>query len=684
MKAWRAWGSAPNDRIGSWISFKWSQTKYLDTIHYVPGDERAPGYFDKKCARPATIEVQGDFENRTIELEDVRGHQYIVFEPPMVTETLKFKITKIRGSSEEGGVCFAAISFYNHKDPLQSVPHLKERVNESIALLKKPLMRKTALTRLMSLGPVVSAQLLKQLRSSKGKDQQLYLDSVADFLNRNQLEDLKKIKSSISEENQGLYIRALAALGDPVAAQEILKHVDELLPEEQAKILLSIAKSHDPYHLTFLLSKYGKHPEVDQAIKPHIARFPEPYEQVLKLYNSQQGQRRAAYLELLSKIDPVRALPMIDEAMNHKEDPMHQSGAIRASAYTNDQDLRYRVRALNDSVYVVVRRAVAFALAEWGREEDSELLMNLAQDRAMSVRIEALTALGRLKGTGNFLKSYAIFGSDEATAEAAASAWMNGEDRLTIQAPLKLLSSTFSKVRSRAIQFITDHQAEACPALANELFTAESLFPEHLQVLEALWQECSDNFVTLAKAAPLPQKLRIMSIVSQLYKPEMKPLISEFALTDEHKLQIAVAKASVSLSAEEANRIISPYLQSSFITTRCEAIKALAHFQTPEALSVIKQGIRSGLKDPYQTDRAWLLCTLKASSHYQDSSLIELLSKAYEAWSRSIGFVSYRLEAVKAVSKSSSSAQRLELLFKASTDIDRQVRAIALEALKAE
>ena len=43
MKAWRAWGSEVHDRRGAWIEFKWEKTRYLDTIHYVPGDERAPG-----------------------------------------------------------------------------------------------------------------------------------------------------------------------------------------------------------------------------------------------------------------------------------------------------------------------------------------------------------------------------------------------------------------------------------------------------------------------------------------------------------------------------------------------------------------------------------------------------------------------------------------------------------------
>ena len=363
---------------------------------------------------------------------------------------------------------------------------------------------------------------------------------------------------------------------------------------------------------------------------------------------------------------------------------MHQSGAIRAAAYTDEPELRYQVRVLTESVSVVVRRAVAFALSEWRRDEDSEILMNLARDRAMSVRTEALTALGKLKGTGDFLKGYAIYGSDEATAEAAARAWMYGEARLSVNDPLQLLSSAFASVRNRAVNFVTDHQAEACPAMVDEIFNAESLYKEHLVTLDELWVDCVETFIQKAREAGLPAKLRAMSIITKLYKPQMKVLIKDFAQTEEPQLQVAVAKASVALRSSEANLLISPYLKSELITTRCEAIKALAHFKLPNALAAIKAGIQSGLKDPYQTDRAWLLCALKASAHYHDEELTSLLSKSYDAWSRSIGFVSYRLEAVKAVAASKQGSQRLELLFKASTDIDRQVRSIALKALKAE
>ena len=146
----------------------------------------------------------------------------------------------------------------------------------------------------MSYGPVVRAD---DLKLSTASEIRALSDAAADLLGSAELETLQKLKSSISEENKGVYIRALAALGDAKAAEELLKHVDELIPEEQATILLSVAKSHKMSHLEFLLTKYGKHPEVDDAIKSHIPLF-RGLQGVYDRYTSEQGQRRAAFLEL--------------------------------------------------------------------------------------------------------------------------------------------------------------------------------------------------------------------------------------------------------------------------------------------------------------------------------------------------------------------------------------------------
>ena len=165
MKAWRAWGSEVHDRIGAWIEFKWDKSRYLDTIHYVPGDERAPGYYKTMCASPAKLDIKTDHETRSIELEDVRGHQYITFDPPLVAKNLKFTVRKVRGKSKQGGVCFAAISFYSHRDPLASIPKLKEKAEDALKLLKKPLMRTVAIDRLAKLGPVISQLILKYIKN---------------------------------------------------------------------------------------------------------------------------------------------------------------------------------------------------------------------------------------------------------------------------------------------------------------------------------------------------------------------------------------------------------------------------------------------------------------------------------------------------------------------------------------
>ncbi len=682
MKAWRAWGSQPNDRVGAWISFNWGASRYLDTIHYVPGDERAPGYFDKMCSRPSVLEIQGDFETRTISLEDARGHQYITFNPPMVTGSLKFTIKRVRGKSQQGGVCFAAISFYAHEDPLETVPQLKQQVLSAIASLKKPLMKESALIRLVSFGSIISPLILTKIAESTGEVQRLYLESSTDILKPEELSLLKSLESKISSDNRSAYIRTLAALGDVKATQDLIDRVDELSPDEQASILLSVAKSKDQRQLGLLLSKYGQHSEVDRSLKEYIPRFSNAYKMTLALYRSTKGRRRAAYLELIAKIDARRALPIIQSALDQKDDPMHQSGAIRAAAYSNDPSLKMRVRKLHESMYVIVRRAVAFALSEWGLKEDGDLLKALARDRSMGVRTEALTALGRLGVAPKLLKSYAIYGSDEATAEAAAKSWMSGDARLTVTAPLQLLSSTFAGVRKSAIKAITDHQIEACPALIKEVLNVEPIYPEHLQVLSHLWRDCDNEFMTYTPAASLIEQLRALTIIKELNLPKMSALIKQLTKNDDPSIQEAIAQASVLLDQAEAESLILPYLKSDLTQVKCEAVKTLAHFKSKLSISEIKKGIRAGLKDPYQADRGWLLCTLEAAGKYNKGEFAPLLSEAYSAWSRSIGFVSYRLKAVESLAMTDQSPARLEALFKASTDLDQQVRKVALKALK--
>ncbi len=686
MKAWRAWGSEVHDRIGAWIEFKWDKPRYLDTIHYVPGDERAPGYHRKMCASPAKLDIKSEYETRSVDLDDVRGHQWIKFDPPLVAKNLKFTVRKVRGASKQGGVCLAAISFYSHRDPLASIPKLKEKAEDALKLLKKPLMRKVAINRLAKLGPVISQLILKYIKNSSGEEQGLYLESASQLLQKEELSDLKALNKFLTPENRALYIRVRASIGDETAAQELLKRVDELSPSEQAEILLSVARSRDAKHLNFLLSKYGKHPEVDEALKPYIPDLQGAYEQVLKLYQSNNGQTRAAFLELLGKLDASKTEKLLTRAITQREDPMLQSGGIRGAAFTNNEDLRRRVRKLSTSVYVVVRRAVAIALAEWTDRDDASILRELAADKAMSVRTEALKALGHLGTEGNFLKGYALYGSDEATAEAAAQAWMSGKARLTVKAPLQLLASPYEGVRKSSIHAVTDHQTEACPLLIDELIRVDKIYPEHLTTLDKLWSDCASTFMKVALDLPKDNNdiamLRVLFLVKSLHKPKMLALISAYATSDDPEVQVAVAKNARLLKAEEAEKLISPYINASVITPRCAAVKTLAFFQSKTSIKVIEKGIKSGLKDPYSADRAWLLCTIDAAGKYRQGEFVDLLAQAYQSWSKSLGFVSYRLKTIKAVSKLASSPQRLEILMKASTDLDRKIREIALKALK--
>ena len=63
-------------------------------------------------------------------------------------------------------------------------------------------MRSSALTRLMSFGPVVSTQILTTLRTAKDKDQRLYLESATDLLTPNDLNGLKRLEPLIKEDKE--------------------------------------------------------------------------------------------------------------------------------------------------------------------------------------------------------------------------------------------------------------------------------------------------------------------------------------------------------------------------------------------------------------------------------------------------------------------------------------------------
>ena len=682
MKAWRAWGSLPEERRGAWLQFFWPKVYYIDTIHYVPGDERAPGFFDKECGRPAQVVFKSDQETRTFALEDVRGHQYVIFDPPLVTRSLKMTVKEVRGESKSGGVCLAAISFYAHRDPLRSIKDLGARAEEAIKQLDRPLMHTDAKAELAKIGPAVAPLILTKIKASRGTPQRTLLEVAPDLLSGLDLGELREASGYISKDNLGLFIRVKASLGDEGATEELIAHVGDLKPDEQANILRSVARAREPERLQFLLSKYGKHPEVDEVLRAHLPYFPGAYQAALELYEAASGQRKSALLELLAKTNPKRAFKIVRAALMQREDPLLRSGAIRGAAYVRKRAFKVQVRQLATSVYVIERRAVAFTLAHWGEEADTELLRDLAGDKAMSVRKEALFGLGRLTDSGDFLKNYALFGSDESTAEAAAKAWLSGEARLDIKAPLRLLSSPFESVRAHALIALSDHQGEACEPLVSEILRVDPIYTEHIGIIKKLWRECATTFVKTALASSSVGRLRALSMVRALNQPELQELVTKIAPTDDPELQVAVAEASSVLTLTQAEFALNSYLKSELITTRCSAMRALSDKQSKLTLSVIKESIKAGLKDPYLADRALLLCALDAAGAHRSGHFAPLLAKAYHSWSKSLGFVSYRLRAVKSLVKLPASATRLEVLLKASTDLDRTVRRIALQGLR--
>lgn len=682
MKAWRAWGSDPQEREGAWVRFYWPKVYYIDTIHYVPGDERAPGFFDHECGRPAQLRVRGDLETRKVDLEDIRGHQYITFNPPLVTRSLEFLITDVRGQSKSGGVCFAAVSFYAHRRPMKSIEGLKARAEEAMNQLSSPLKRSRARATLKRVGPAVAPLLLQEIRESRGTRQRQLLEVAPELLAASDLKDLNQLKSQITADTLGAFLRARASLGDESATAELLANLDTLKPSEQASVLSSVARAREASRLSFLLTYYGIHPEVDEALRVHLPYIEGAYQGAFKLYKSSNGQRRAAMLELLAKVDPKQAAPLIKRALGQREDSMLRSGAIRGAAYSDDHKLRPLIRRLMSSVYVIERRAVAFTLSQWRDPEDGDRLRELASDKAMSVRQEALRGLGRLGNADDFLKNYALYGSDESTAETAARAWLSGEARQNVKTSLKLLSSPFERVRAYALSALSEHREAACQPLVHEILRVDPIYTEHVNILRDLWSVCSTPFVEISLASSITAQGRALSIAQELQLPELKPLIIKLAATDDPELQVALANASGVLTLSEADKVLGRHLESEYVTTRCAALGALSKKQSKLTLQIIKESIKSGLSDPYRADRAMLLCAIDAAGEYPSGEFAPLLGEAYQSWSRSLGFVSYRLKAIAALKRLPTSPARLETLIKASTDIDRKVRKSALEGLR--
>ena len=682
MKAWRAWGSEPDDRVGAWVKLAFDQSYYLDTIHFVPGDERAPGFYDVKCGRPAKIEFRGDFETRTLDLEDVRWHQYITFDPPIVTRNLKMTVRSVRGESEAGGVCLAALSLYAHHDPLRSVPDLRGRIEQGILLLQKPLMRSAAKLRLSSLGPAVASLLFDRIVKSRDEQQKVLLDASIELMTADQLAQVIEIEAQISEENQVAYLKLKAALGDRDASANLMSHLHSLDPADQASLLRSIAASHNRDRLPYLLDQYGRLPEVDEVLREHIPYFRGAYRATLQRHNQAVGRRKAALLELLAKVDPVRARTILRKALQQREDSMWRSGGIRGVSYSTDEELRMRVRRLVGSVYGVERRSVAYTLAHWGEEQDLELLKELARDKSMSVRKEALIALGQVDAASEFLMNYALYGSDQGSAAAAAQSWLGGEARLDVKAPLKLMSSPFSEVRRLAADVLLDHRDSACEPLTQHLLTSRKITSEQIYVLEELWASCHQIFMDQALVSSLKAQERALVIAKMMNKPEFSSMVITLSKSDAPEVQVAVSEASELLGQEQAELALNPYLSSKAITTRCAAMLALAKLKSQKVEEALEKAIRAGLKDPYLTDRAELLCAVDAVGLLGSKRFASLLSEAYQSWSKSLGFLPFRRRVVSSIVKLPSSPARLSVLMSASTDLDQEIRSTALVGLR--
>ena len=686
---WRAWGSLPSDRRTAWLNFEYRTLYYLSMIHFVPGDEREPSFY-KKCGRPARVKaITAEGEELMIQLPNQRHHQYIDFEPPLVTRSLRLKFETAYGSSETGGVCLAHLDMYVHADPLKSIPKLKSKIMEAIASVKNPLTFKEGEQALLALGPIATQRLIELLDQLTPETQARFLNLIARIGDTPSLKLLKSKRSLIHPLNGSTFKLTLASLGDEESIVALLKSFKTSSEGERLKRLVSLARTRDSKYFPLILKSYGKIEAFDKTLLPLIRFQPKHYTAVLEKYReTKKLSKRSALLKLLGAMDHKRTAPLLKKMLSVKDNPMMLVGAIGAASFSPNRKMRPYIRKFKDSPYVIIRRALVETLTRWGGDVDLDYLRELAFDKSISVRARAISSLGQFLGTMDVLKKYALDGPDALSAEEAAKAWLRGPEHADVKTPLKLLDSTYSSVRKLGVHALKDYGELVCEPLGRLfLMKAKEINEagrddEIGEVTLEMWPTCASIFIGQFEKANIDQRVIILQHL-KLWRPtEARAFILSQLKDPDPKIRAEATEATrLTIQPKRAIRSLRPILGDDDLDVKCRALLALSHLGERSVRPLLEETIKSALNEPPTLGSKWLVCSIRSVELLKIDAMAPLLDRAYRSWKRSIAFIPYRLATINALN-ALTHPQKLSTLMEAMGDIDAHIRAAAERGLR--
>ena len=384
------------------------------------------------------------------------------------------------------------------------------------------------------------------------------------------------------------------------------------------------------------------------------------------------------------------------EALTQREDPIQRGGGLRAAALYPDRALRDLALNALTSAYVLERQELVRTLLAWGGEAGLLGLKELAVDKSVSVRQAALEALGALGGAEDLLKSYALDGPDEGTAESAARAWLRSAGARVSAVALELLSSSYEEARAVGVEALVSGGAASCAPLAGALLSGVGHGASVEGALRALWGVCEGPLFDEAARRDGEGRARLFGALQRWGERGSRARdFTAQALTvpGPEGLRAAAAQAQAALAPAERLRPLRPLLTSPSVIERCAALSALCAPVVGEGaeprpvegearalcLERVSAEVRAHLPTPAR-DREALTCALRALSELRGGELDELLAEAYGAWSSSIAYGDLRLALTRAAA--SPAPTRLSTLMEAMLDSDPRVKAEAERALR--
>ena len=437
-------------------------------------------------------------------------------------------------------------------------------------------------------------------------------------------------------------------------------------------------------------------------------------------YQQAKGEERARLLAELTALDLRRATPLLREALSQRLEMDWRVAALKAMQRpqsAQSAELRELILKSMTSPYVLERRALVELFMAWGCEVGARGLRDLAADKSVSVRRDALNGLGQLGEGLDVLESYALDGPDEGSAESAAQAWLvsaqhnaqhsaptSPSPELNAQAiAFKLLHSRYQQVRALGVAHLKLKDHQLCPTLVAHTLTELTHEGAELSALDELnasfWGRCGERYLIETRQAKALTRAQLLSAIARWRvkgREVTKLARSQLTHLDPKVRSGALRLLDQGAEGEERATLIASLTHDPNPQTRCVALEALLRAPLPHPLSPtltkallkqLKGALERHLPTPTDdlTEREWLSCVLKAIgdlSALNITDLDPLALKAYSAWRRSIAYGRERLWLVEAMSRATSAA-RLEILMEAMLDPNEQVKALAERALRA-